>query len=702
MAARYRIIDKLGQGGMGIVFRAVQVDLNREVALKVLRDTGKEKSIQASRFLREAKTSSQISHPNIIRILDFGEMDDGQLYYTMELLQARDLDGLLKEAGPLAVPLATDLLAQAADALAHLHEKGIIHRDIKPANMMVDDGNHLVLMDFGLVKVEGRTMLTEEGRRLGTPRFMAPELFGMNPEGPALDVYSLGISFWELIAGCRPYPGETMQEMISAILNRPPSRLAEVRSEVPAWLSDLVERMVAKSPSDRPEAAAVRDACRSAGTGRRPQAAGAAGRPSRSIPRPGRTGAKIPAVAPVTGTAPARQPPARWAAAAIVACLAGVTLTAAIAIAVRGRGSGTGTTVASGTDAAASLSPTPSSSSSSSPLSPSSPSRSPGAPGGRGGADGAAPGPAEIGRSVLSAIREVAPARQIEKIHKDLVAVTRLKWFKTPPVPAMVALRARWKERLAILRANVELDGRLAALARAPEAFFGGAAATPSERLDVYLALHELLDLELYCRKFGIPFTPGAAAAIWPGYGQQRQALLPPTPAICMEFDLTPDHATFPRDQPPHPDWKRIMLKASERFHGLGDARGRDDLMGMYMAYGKTNLEYRHPDPLPLPPLEEIGAIELAAMVGDLHENNRFVVSLSTDGQRFKDVAVLRGLVKSRPMPFWHPVERGVLSGAGLWLRVRLVILPEMAANTEKGLLPRLVVAYRSRRAPGR
>ncbi|MBI4862928.1 MAG: serine/threonine protein kinase [Candidatus Riflebacteria bacterium] len=279
MTTRYMIVEELGEGAMGTVYRAVQVDLKREVALKVLHQDVQSSLNGLHRFKREVEACAALNHPNIIRILDCDEMADGCFYYTMDLIRGLDLASLAAREAPVPADRVVALMAQAADAVAHLHDRSMLHRDIKPRNVMVDDAGRLTLMDFGLVKLHERTVLTVTGQRVGTPKYMAPELFRGEPDAPARDVYGLGLTFWELLAGRLAFPERDMQKLVTIILGRGVEPISGVRSDLPAWLVDLVTRCVAIDPRQRPTALQVKESC----LGRRPVTqAPVAGAPRRS------------------------------------------------------------------------------------------------------------------------------------------------------------------------------------------------------------------------------------------------------------------------------------------------------------------------------------------------------------------------------------------------------------------------------------
>jgi len=240
---------KLGEGGMGVVYRAVQAD-GRPVALKFL--IGQEDLTEnaIARFKREMQVLMELSHPNVIRVYDAGD-SDGKLFYAMEMLEAHDLADVLKQSGPFAPTPLASVLAQVLDALAYIHARRLVHRDIKPANIMLERGGRAVLMDFGLVRKVGGTMLTAEGKLLGTPRYFPPECIRGGEGTPAGDVWSLGVSAYELLTGERPFVGENLQQLAMSICRDEPAPLAAKRPDAPAPLVRVIHRMLEKDPAHR-------------------------------------------------------------------------------------------------------------------------------------------------------------------------------------------------------------------------------------------------------------------------------------------------------------------------------------------------------------------------------------------------------------------------------------------------------------------
>lgn len=246
---------------MGVVYRARHADLGREVALKVLKPAGPAGPSQPDRLLRfrrEMDVLMALSHPNVVKILDAGEVD-GQLYFAMELLDADDLASLLKEPR-MPVGSVLSILDQLLDALDYIHAKNLVHRDIKPANIMVDRTGRAVLLDFGIVRDLDGTVLTAPETILGTPRYFAPEILSLDPATASADLWGLGVVTYEMLAGEPPFTGSTLAALASEIRCQDPVPVAVHRPELPAELAGFVHRFLEKDPGQRwPSARAARD-----------------------------------------------------------------------------------------------------------------------------------------------------------------------------------------------------------------------------------------------------------------------------------------------------------------------------------------------------------------------------------------------------------------------------------------------------------
>ncbi|MEW5742151.1 MAG: serine/threonine-protein kinase [Myxococcota bacterium] len=261
---RFRIVDIIGKGAMGKVYRAVQVPLNRAVALKVLDSrygAGREDSFK-QRFLVEAALTAKLSHPNTVRVLDYGSTKDGLFYLAMEYLDGESLDRLLLR-GPLPWRRVLNIGQQVARALKEAHELGVVHRDLKPGNVLLldagDGTDHVKVLDFGLVKsfVEGHELegraITQQGMLMGSPPYMAPEQGEKNRADPRSDIYSLGVVLYEALTGQPPFRGGAPLEIILKHVHEPVPPVATPRGfePIPEAFTAAVHKCLAKSPMDR-------------------------------------------------------------------------------------------------------------------------------------------------------------------------------------------------------------------------------------------------------------------------------------------------------------------------------------------------------------------------------------------------------------------------------------------------------------------
>jgi tetratricopeptide (TPR) repeat protein len=248
--SHYRVISKLGEGGMGIVYRAHDITLDREVALKFLPPHSLPGSEEQSRFLREARAAASLDHPNICPVYEVGEAD-GQTFIAMAFVDGVTLKERVSQSGPLPVQDAADLAGQIASGLQAAHEKGIVHRDVKSANIMVSAKGQARIMDFGLAKAMGGSQLTVEGMTLGTIAYMSPEQARGEPVDFRTDIWALGIVIYEMLAGKVPFASEFDQAVVYSILNESPRALTELRDDIPASLLRVVARSLEKNPDDR-------------------------------------------------------------------------------------------------------------------------------------------------------------------------------------------------------------------------------------------------------------------------------------------------------------------------------------------------------------------------------------------------------------------------------------------------------------------
>src|SRR5215210_7040389 len=255
---RYRIMRKLGSGGMANVYLAEDQELGRRVAIKILNDRHANDDQFVERFRREAKNAAGLSHPNIVSIYDRGEAE-GTYYIAMEYLDGRSLKELVVARGPLAIPDAIEATRQVLGALRFAHRKGVVHRDIKPHNVMADADGRLKVTDFGIARA-GTSQMTEAGSIIGTAQYLSPEQAKGAPVDQTSDLYSLGVVLYELLTGVVPFSGDTPVEIAMKHLSATPEPPSAKRAEVPRELDMVVMRALAKDPSDRYQSAEEMDA----------------------------------------------------------------------------------------------------------------------------------------------------------------------------------------------------------------------------------------------------------------------------------------------------------------------------------------------------------------------------------------------------------------------------------------------------------
>ena len=254
-AERYEILSSAGRGGMGYVYRARHLGLAKDIALKVLAPDRAPRRPDPTgdfevRFAREARAVARLDHPGCVRVLDHGRADGAQ-YIAMELLDGETLHGAL-EVGPFSTARALDIARQLLHALAHAHARGVIHRDIKPANvMLVKDGRRAVLIDFGLASLRDELPLTAAGMCIGSPSYLAPERLLGQPHDTRTDLYAIGVVLYEMIAGHKPFAGDTPEHTMQLALHRPPRPLRAFRRDAPRVLDRVIQRALAKDPDRR-------------------------------------------------------------------------------------------------------------------------------------------------------------------------------------------------------------------------------------------------------------------------------------------------------------------------------------------------------------------------------------------------------------------------------------------------------------------
>jgi serine/threonine protein kinase len=258
---KYRLIAKLGEGGMGSVYLAVQSQIEREVAVKILRSEFKVNQTAVKRFLREARAASKLSHPHTITVYDFGQAMSGDLYIVMERLTGCSLADLLDDVGAMEAERAVHILSQICDSLTEAHRVGITHRDLKPENIYIEQKagmpDFVKVLDFGIAKMRADdddiAKATQTGMICGTPTYMSPEqALGRDLDGRS-DIYALGILLYELLTNQRPFEGDAaMEVMLKHINESPPDIFQRTGIRVPHGLQEAIEQLLAKDPTNRP------------------------------------------------------------------------------------------------------------------------------------------------------------------------------------------------------------------------------------------------------------------------------------------------------------------------------------------------------------------------------------------------------------------------------------------------------------------
>ncbi len=250
---RYEVLDKIGSGGMGTVYKARDVHLDRWVALKVLPPGLQEHPETLERFKREARALARLKHPSVAAVYD-ANVESGFPYLVLEFVEGENLEQVLAERGPLEVQEVVRMGVELAEALDHIHQHHVVHRDIKTSNIIIGPEGRAVVADFGIALVATLPRISRGA--LGTPEYMSPEQADGKPLDGRADLYSFGVVLYECLTGTVPFDrdGESLAEltvMMQEIMEAPLPPLRTRRADVPAWLAAVVERCLAKKPEDR-------------------------------------------------------------------------------------------------------------------------------------------------------------------------------------------------------------------------------------------------------------------------------------------------------------------------------------------------------------------------------------------------------------------------------------------------------------------
>ncbi len=248
---RYQIIEEVGKGSMGIVYKAHDPQIDRRVALKVLRQDRLTSDDFIYRFLKEARAIGRLSHPHIVTVYDVGE-DHGTIYIAMEFLEGKPLNQVMGERR-LGLREIIGIGIQAAETLDYAHQKGIVHRDIKPSNILLQSSGQIKITDFGIAHIEdpSASVQTQAGEILGTPAYMSPEQVMSRPVDGRSDLFSLGIILYELSTGRKPFGGENLAAIFNSITQEIPSQPMRINPELPTDLSQIIMKCLNKKKEER-------------------------------------------------------------------------------------------------------------------------------------------------------------------------------------------------------------------------------------------------------------------------------------------------------------------------------------------------------------------------------------------------------------------------------------------------------------------
>jgi len=251
LGKRYEIVERLGSGGMAHVYKAYDTKLQREVAVKILRESLVADTALTARFLREARAAANLSHPNLVTVHDFGQ-DRERYYIVMESIPGSDLKTILREEGPLSIDRSVVIMIQVAAGIGYAHRAGLIHCDLKPHNILITKDERVKVTDFGISRALASIRPDEHADVVwGSPLYFSPEQASGAPPSPASDVYSLGIILYEMLAGRLPFDGKNADDLAQMHLRQSAPDIREYRPETPPTLALILEKTLSKEPSQR-------------------------------------------------------------------------------------------------------------------------------------------------------------------------------------------------------------------------------------------------------------------------------------------------------------------------------------------------------------------------------------------------------------------------------------------------------------------
>ena len=247
--SKFELHDLIGEGAMGVVWKAYDTVIRRYVALKLLPTPVGKTNDARERFLREARAAGVLQHPNLVTLYDLGEAE-GQLYIAMELVEGRDLSDMIASMEPLDLERKLDMVIEVLEGLTYAHERGVIHRDIKPSNVRIAADGRVKIMDFGIARLQSADA-TGSGAIVGTPNYMAPEQVTNGPITAATDLFSVGCLLYELLSYHKPFEGDTVHGVLYQVLTTEPKPLRTMAPSIPAALERVVSKALSKVPEDR-------------------------------------------------------------------------------------------------------------------------------------------------------------------------------------------------------------------------------------------------------------------------------------------------------------------------------------------------------------------------------------------------------------------------------------------------------------------